>query len=228
LEHGSLLATASGTPQGSPVSPLLANVALHVLDEEWARSGHRLGALIRFADDFVVVCPTQARAEEARRRAMQVLGTLGLQLHPDKTRITCLARGEGGFEFLGFHHHMVESWKWRGRWYLQRWPSDRAMASVRSKVRQLTDRRFLGRELPFVVDDMNRRLRGWANYFRWGNSTEKFAQIDEYVHQRLAIWMSKKHKLQRKRNWCRFDWKWHKSLGVYQLAGKARPYPVHA
>jgi group II intron reverse transcriptase/maturase len=87
LEHGSLLATASGTPQGSPVFPLLANVALHVLDEEWARSGHRLGALIRFADDFVVVCPTRARAEEARRRAMQVLGTLGLQLHPDKTRI---------------------------------------------------------------------------------------------------------------------------------------------
>jgi hypothetical protein len=75
---------------------------------------------------------------------------------------------------------------------------------------------------------MNRRLRGWANYFRWGNSTEKFAQIDEYVHQRLAIWMSKKHKLQRKRNWRRFDWEWHKSLGVYQLAGKARPYPVHA
>jgi RNA-directed DNA polymerase len=227
LEHGSQLARASGTPQGSPASPLLANIALHVLDQEWARSGHRLGALIRYADDLVIICPTQARAEEAQCRAAKVLGTLGLQLHPDKTQITCLARGKGGFDFLGFHHHMVESWKWRGRWYVQRWPSDRAMTSIRSKVRQLTDRRSTGRELNAVVGDMNRRLRGWANYFRWGNSTEKFHQVDHYVHQRLAIWMSKKHKLRRKRNWDRFDWEWHKRIGVYQLA-KARPYPAHA
>jgi hypothetical protein len=199
-----------------------------VLDEEWARSGHRLGALIRYADDLVVVCPTQARAEEARRRATEVLGTLGLQLHPDKTRITCLARGKGGFDFLGYHHHLVQSWKWRGRRYLHRWPSDRAMTSIRSKVRQLMDRRSTGRELNAVVADLNRRLRGWANYFRWGNSAKKFARVDWYVHQRLAIWMSKKHKLRRKRNWDRFDWEWQRRIGVYQLVGKARSYPVHA
>jgi RNA-directed DNA polymerase len=228
LEHGSLLAVASGTPQGSPVSPLLCNVALHVLDQEFARPDNRLGVLIRYCDDFVVICPTQARAEAARERAAQVLGTVGLRLHPDKTRITCLAQGRGGFDFLGFHHHMVQSWKWRGRWYLHRWPSDRAMASVRSKVRQLTGLNTTWQALPFVVGAINRRLRGWANYFRWGNSAKKFAQVDRYVHQRLAIWMSKKHKLRHKRNWRRFDWEWHRSVGVYQLAGRARPHPAHA
>lgn len=229
LEHGSMLATASGTPQGSPVSPLLANVALHVLDEEWSRPGYHLGALIRFADDLVVVCPTRARAEEAQRRVEQVLGTLGLRLHPDKTRITCLARGEGGFDFLGFHHHLVESWKWRGRWYLHRWPSDRAMASVRSTVRELTSPRSTYGDVAYVVDRINRRLRGWANYFRWGNSAKKFANVDAYVHERLMIWMSHKHKLRRRRNWRRFDHKWLRSIGVYQLGQvKLQPYPAHA
>ena len=229
LDHGAMLATASGTPQGSPVSPLLANIALHVLDEEWARSGHLVGRLIRYADDFVVICPTQARAEEARRKAGEVLGTLGLRLHPDKTRIISLARGEGGFDFLGFHHRLVESWKWRGRWYVHRWPSDRAMASVRSKVRELTSRRNTYWDLAYLVERINRRLRGWANYFRRGNSARKFAHVDSYVHERLMIWMGHKHKLPRRRNWRRFNQEWLRSVGVYQLGRVTlQPYPAHA
>jgi retron-type reverse transcriptase len=105
MEHGAVTATVSGTPQGSPVSPLLANIALHVLDEEWRSSGHRLGVLIRYSDDFVAVCPTRARAEEARRRAAQALARVGLHLHPHKTRIVCLAKGQDGIDFLGFVRH---------------------------------------------------------------------------------------------------------------------------
>ncbi len=78
LEDGVVTDTVSGTPQGSPVSPLLANVALHVLDEEWAKVGRGLGRLVRFADDFVVLCRTQARAEEARQRVAHILAPLGL------------------------------------------------------------------------------------------------------------------------------------------------------
>jgi RNA-directed DNA polymerase len=228
LEHGSVTATVSGTPQGSPISPLLANVALHVLDEAWQGYGRRFGALIRYADDFVVVCPTQARAEEARRYAGEVLGRLGLQLHPDKTRVSCLAKGEDGFDFLGFHHHMVESWRWRGRYYLQRWPSDRAMRSIRDKVRELTGHNMTTLSLEYVVDKLNRRLRGWGNYFRNGNSTRKFAQLDSYVHRRLVIFMSTKHKRRRHHNWGRFDWKWQQRVGVYQLTGTVRARLAHA
>lgn len=135
FEGGVVSDVEAGTPQGSPVSPLLANIALHVLDEAWAAQGWRLGTLVRYCDDFVVVCPTPERAEAARDPAAATLAPLGLRLHPDKTKVVGLRRGEGGFDFLGFHHRMVESRKRKGRYYLQKWPSRRAMASIRAKVR---------------------------------------------------------------------------------------------
>jgi RNA-directed DNA polymerase len=119
LEDGVTTEAGSGTPQGSPISPLLCNIALHVLDAEWARtSGSSLGMLVRFADDFIVLCTSRARAEQARRRVSEILAGLGLQLHPDKTRIACLTRGREGVNFLGFYLHKVESWRRRGRYYL--------------------------------------------------------------------------------------------------------------
>ncbi|MHB1511431.1 MAG: group II intron reverse transcriptase/maturase [Acidimicrobiales bacterium] len=101
FEGGVVSETVSGTPQGSPISPLLANVALTVLDDAWAAGGHRLGALVRYADDFVILSPTHERAEEAKQRAGAVLRPLGLRLHPEKTRIVHLAKGAEGFDFLG-------------------------------------------------------------------------------------------------------------------------------
>jgi RNA-directed DNA polymerase len=84
LEDGVTTETGAGTPQGSPISPLLANIALHVLDQAWARGGRSLGMLVRYADDFVILCPTQQRAEQARRLVAEILATLGLHLHPDR------------------------------------------------------------------------------------------------------------------------------------------------
>ncbi|HMG30112.1 MAG TPA: reverse transcriptase domain-containing protein, partial [Jiangellaceae bacterium] len=83
LEEGASGPATAGTPQGSPISPLLANIALHVLDEAWQRDGHRLGVLVRYCDDFVILCPTRERAHQARELAGAVLADLGLQLHPD-------------------------------------------------------------------------------------------------------------------------------------------------
>ena len=224
LEDGVMSDSVSGTPQGSPVSPLLANIALHVLDVEWEKTGRRLGVLIRYADDFVVLCASKARAEEARDRAATVLATLGLQLNPDKTRIVRLTRGEEGFDFLGFHHHKVEAWRWPGRFYMQRWPSNRAMASITAKVREATDRRFVGYSLETAVIRLNPVLRGWGNYFRYGNSARKFTTVDSYVHMRLARLASVKHGL-RRRNWSRdnrFNLEWLAGLEVYRLTGTVR------
>jgi len=151
-----------------------------------------------------------------------------LQLHPDKTRVACLTRGHEGFDFLGFHLRKVESWKWRGRYYLQRWPSGRAMAAIRARVREATGRRFVGHPIEWVVGNLNRVLRGWGAYFRHGNPARKFAQIDSYVHQRLAIFASVKHGLHG-RNWQRrFTWAWLKALGVYRLSGRVRSGAAHA
>ena len=228
LEDGIITDTGSGTPQGSPISPLLCNVALHVLDAEWARTSGSLGVLVRYADDLLVLCRSRVCAEQARRRVAEILAGLGLHLHPDKTRIVCLTRGQQGVDFLGFHLRKVESWRFRGRYYLQRWPSDRAMAQVRAKIREVTDRRFVGYPVDWVVVRLNRVLRGWGGYFRHGNSARKFAQIDSYVHQRLAIFASVKHGLHG-RNWQRrFTWAWLKALGVHRLSGRVRGGAAHA
>jgi RNA-directed DNA polymerase len=228
FEGGVVSEVEAGTPQGSPVSPLLANIALHVLDEVWAASGWRLGTLVRYCDDFVVVCPTRERAEQARSLAAATLAGLGLRLHPDKTKIVCLRHGQDGFDFLGFHHRMVESWKHKGRYYLQKWPSRRAMASIRAKVQDRTPRGYAGRDMAAVVADLNPVLRGWGAYFRFGNSTRKFNAIDSYVHQRLAKLASVKHGISG-RNWTtRFTYGWLTNLGIYRLAGTVRYWSAHA
>jgi RNA-directed DNA polymerase len=221
LEGGIVSAIEAGTPQGSPISPLLCNVALHVLDEAWATEGQRLGVLVKYADDLVVLCATKQQAEQARELVAATLETLGLRLHPEKTGVVGLARGAEGFVFLGFEHRMRKSWR-TGYWYLQKWPSPRAMASIRGKIRDRTDRRYARLPLEHAVENVNHVVRGWGNYFRYGNSGEKFSAIDSYVNERLAILASAKHGLQG-RNWVsRFNYEWCTKLGVYRLTGTVK------
>jgi group II intron reverse transcriptase/maturase len=228
FEGGVVTDSGAGTPQGSPLSPLLANIALHLLDEAWKANGSRLGTLVRYCDDFVVLCPTKARAEAARDLAAQTLAPIGLRLHPEKTRIVCVRKGEEGFDFLGFHHRMMESEKWKGRHYLQRWPSARAMASIRSKIRDRTHRGYSSLELTYVVGSLNSVIRGWGAYFRHGNSARKFAAIDAYVHRRLAKLASIKHGM-KGLNWTtHFTYGWASDLGIYRLTGTVRYLAANA
>jgi group II intron reverse transcriptase/maturase len=222
FEGGIVSAIEAGTPQGSPLSPLLANIALHVLDRAWRDEGRRLGVLVRYADDLVVLCATREQAEKARELVAAVLETLGLRLSPEKTRIVQLAGGAEGFDFLGFHHRMGKSRK-DGRFYLLKWPSARAMAQIRAKIRERTDRRRARLPLEWAVENVNHVVRGWGNYFRYGNSAAKFSVIDSYVNERLAILASAKHGLQG-RNWVtRFNYEWATRLGVHRLSGTVRP-----
>ncbi len=228
FEAGMVFDSEAGTPQGSPISPLLANIALHVLDEVWEQHGRRLGTLIRFADDFVVLCSTRQRAEQARALAETTLAPLGLRLHPDKTQIVDIRRGAQGFDFLGFHHRMIESRKRPGRWWLNKWPSPRAMTSIRGKIRSMTAPSRVGLELSAVVEQLNPVLRGWGAYFRQGNSSAKFGAIDYYVHERVAVLASRKYGLSGF-NWAdRFTWDWLANLGIYRLTGTVRYPTVHA
>ncbi len=227
FEGGIVSDPEAGTPQGSPISPLLANVALHVVDVAWAASAG-LGTLVRYADDFVVLTTSRSRAEEARRRIEAVLAGLGLRMHPDKTRIVCLKDGEDGFDFLGFHHRKTPS-KFGDRRYLSKWPSPRAMASVRAKIREHTDRRFASRDLHQVLGDLNPVLRGWGAYFRYGNSNRKFAAVDSYVHERMAKLASVKYATRYRLTASRFNYGWLTGLGVYRLTGNVRRWsPAHA
>lgn len=228
FEGGVVSGTDAGTPQGSPISPLLANIALHVLDEVWQTAGRRLGTLVRYADDLVVLCPTRERAAQARDLVEATLRPLGLQLHPGKTTVVDLRGGAEGFDFLGFHHRMVVSKKQRGRYWLNKWPSPRAMASIRAKVRERTSPSRVGADLHVVVDDLNPVLRGWGAYFRQGNSSAKFGAVDSYVHERMARLASRKYGLHGV-NWLdRFTWDWLTRLGIYRLTGTVRYPTAHA
>jgi group II intron reverse transcriptase/maturase len=228
FEGGVITEPGSGTPQGSPISPLLANIALHRLDQALRNERRLTGTLVRYADDFVVLCPTVEEAKEAQRRAAVVLGELGLRLSPEKTRIVELTRGKEGFDFLGFHMHKVESWKWRGKFYLQRWPSARAMNNVRAKIRALTNRRYAGLDLAAIVERLNPMIRGWGNYFRIGNCARKFHQIDAYLHERLAILAADKHQRSGRRWVADYNWAWFQRLGVHTLGGSVRYGNAHA
>jgi RNA-directed DNA polymerase len=190
MEEGERRATVTGTPQGGVISPLLSNIYLHVLDRVWETRSASLGTLVRYADDFVVMCNTRADVEEARQRVSAVLTRLGLELHPEKTRTVDLSRGREGFDFLGCHLHKRMSgpiWERTHRrvYFLQRWPSPRAMTRVRARVRGLTSRARCHTDLRSVIADLNPVLRGWAQYFRTGNAADKFIQVDRYVEERL-------------------------------------------
>ena len=144
-----------------------------------------------------------------------------LVLHPQKTRVLDLTEGRDGFDFLGFHIRLVRSWKW-GRWYCQQWPSHRALAALRAKIKEITGPRSL---LPLPIEEIVKRLnpvlRGWGDYFRRGNSARKFSQIDLYVHERLALFDSKKrgHSGRRRQEHTN---RWLPSLHVVQLSGSVR------
>ena len=231
LVDGVVSETVAGTPQGGVISPLLANIYLHAFDRAWAE--HGTGELVRYADDFVVLCRSVSQAEEAQRRAGYLLGGLGLVLHPEKTRVVDLRGGRQGFDFLGFHLRARMSgrlWEQRQivRYYLHRWPSARSMKRARARVNALTDRSRVGMELQDVIGALNRFLRGWGNYFRTGNSADKFSSMDRHVAWRLKRLLIKK----RGRNlragqagkWTRT---WFHEQGLHQLMGTIR-YPKAA
>jgi len=190
MEEGVVSKTTAGTPQGGVISPLLSNIYLHVLDVLWTRHSAPLGTLVRYADDFVVMCKTRKNCEQAEARIRVILKRLGLELHPDKTRRVELYDGKEGFDFLGCHLHKRMSGKLLERtgqrlYFLQRWPSQRSMQRIRQRVKELTPRSRCHADLREVIADLNPVLRGWGSYFRTGNAAKRFNQVDGYVYRRL-------------------------------------------
>ena len=232
MVDGSVQRTVAGTPQGGVISPLLSNIYLHVLDTELAARG--VGELVRYADDGVVLCRSAAQARAALDAVGEILAGLGLQLHPDKTRIVDLREGREGFDFLGCHFRARMSgrlWEQRRvrRYYLHRWPAPRAMKRLREKVKARTGRNRVGvRDVRTVIEELNPILRGWGNYFRTGNAAHKFRQVDNYVVKRLRSLMIKKRGRNLRAGQAQ-QWNedWFNGLGLHRLRGTVR-YPKTA
>jgi len=227
MEDGTVRETLAGTPQGGVISPLLANIYLHLLDRLWAKKCGSLGVLIRYADDFVVMTTTESKAKEALRQIQFVMSKLGLVLHPEKTRMVDLRRGKGSFVFLGCTIRKKRSILRNPRaYYMHRWPSPKAMKRLRDRVREITHSRNSGADVKQVIAKLNPVLRGWANYFRSGTTSREFLKVDRFVYARLVRWLFRRggQRQGRRENWTseRF---W--GMGLYRLRGTVR-YPAQA
>ena len=216
MEDGALHRDVTGTPQGGVISPVLCNVYLHRLDRQWAKRG--CGELVRFADDLVVMCHSKREAEAALVALRSILAEMGLQLKQAKTRIVHLAEGGEGLVFLGFEHRRVRGERgYRHLRFLARWPSREAMSRARQRIRELTDRRRLLRPVEEIVRDVNDYLRGWANYFRYGNSRLCFTKIRTYALQRLVLFMAKRHHRASRYGWTVVNYHSRNQLGLISL-----------
>lgn len=204
-EDGQLRNTATGTPQGGILSPLLANVALSVLDEHFAGAWQAAGTsyqrfkrrqqgfatyrLVRYADDFVVlVAGTAAHAADLREEVAAVLAPMGLRLSEAKTKVCHI---DEGFDFLGFR---IQRRRKRGtdKRVVYTYPSKKALASIVGRVRMLT-RRSSHPTLAALLRQLNPVLRGWCTYFRYGVSKATFGYLDQYTWHRVVRWIRKRH-----------------------------------
>ena len=230
MENGTVSPTVAGTPQGGVISPLLSNIYLHVLDVMWTKQSAPLGTLVRYADDFVVMCRTKKECEQAEARVKVILARLGLELHPDKTRRVELYDGKEGFDFLGCHLHKRLSGKLLEEkgvrlYFLQRWPSQRSMQKIRQNVKKLTPRSRCHADIREVIEDLNPVIRGWGNYFRTGNAAARFNQIDGYVWRRLrALRVRRKGRNLKPGEAKKWTREYFESLGLIRLRGTVR-YP---
>jgi RNA-directed DNA polymerase len=227
MEDGTVRETLAGTPQGGVISPLLANIYLHLLDRLWAKKCGSLGKLIRYADDFVVMSTTEPKAKEALRQIQFVMSKLGLVLHPEKTRMVELRRGKGSFVFLGCTIRKKRSILRNPRaYYMHRWPSPKAMKRLRDRVREITDSRQSGKDVKQIIAELNPVLRGWGNYFRTGTCSREFLHMDNFVYRRLLRWFYRRGG---QRATKRAPWTGQQlhDMGLYRLRGTVR-YPAKA
>jgi len=167
-----------GTPQGAVISPLLANIYLHPLDRHMREKGHRM---VRYADDFVVLCRT---AEQARTALQEVRGWVeqnGLRLNADKTHVGDCRQAGQGFEFLGYRFEA-------GR----RWIRSKSLKALQERIRMKT-KRTRGESLAKIIEDLNPMLRGWFNYFKHAHSVTQLG-IDGFVRRRLRAILRKQEK----------------------------------
>ena len=182
-----------GTPQGGVISPLLANCYLHILDRIWQRrhlKGKLSAHLVRYADDFVVMC--RKDVEEPLNVVRHVLERLGLSLNETKTHIVDAT--QVSFNFLGFSIRISRGMR-TGKPYPHVCPADKSLTKIKARLTALTGRKLTPIPLEEIVGNVNRSLKGWVNYFHYRNSNQGLEKVKVHAEQRLRIHLMKRHKV---------------------------------
>ncbi|AMV41018.1 group II intron reverse transcriptase/maturase [Planctomyces sp. SH-PL62] len=212
-----------GTPQGSPLSPLLSNVYMRRFVRGWKTMGHerRMQAyVVNYADDFVICC--RGSADEAMAEMRGMMSKLRLTINEAKTR-RCRVPEES-FDFLGYTIGRCHSPR-TGRAFIGTYPSAKKVARLRDEIRETTDRRWLYTDVEDRVARLNRKLLGWSNYFRLGPVSRAYRAIDRHSCQRLRRWLCAKHKV-KNRGMSRFpDRLLFEELGLIRLSDRTRDFP---
>jgi group II intron reverse transcriptase/maturase len=189
MEDGELRKQVTGTPQGGCISPLLSNIYLHSFDKMWQQAGVQGTKLIRYADDFVILC--RRGGHWALQRVRQFLARLGLVLNEEKTRVVSVSKG---FDFLGmtFRYQKTSRQAKKLQYCCYRWPRQKAVASLQETIRRRIGNRY-SLSLQEVVHEINPILRGWYNYFKASNGEPIFRGLDRFILNRLRIFVKRKH-----------------------------------
>lgn len=202
MKDGILETNEIGSPQGGVISPLLSNIYLNYMDTLWEKHFSHLGKLIRFADDFVVVCKNYKSVKHARRAIEEIMRRLELTLSEEKTKIVSLWNGKDGFDFLGFHNRMIKHKNNRGYEYYQlvQWISNKAKKRIQEKVRNYLSRSTYKFNLKDMIKGMNRKIIGWRNYYGVSRY-DKLIQIDRYIIMRFILWFNGKRQATKRKSY---------------------------
>ena len=217
-----------GTPQGGVISPLLANIYLNLLDRIWDRKELDQGLrarLVRYADDFVVLCAAGTQRPEAI--VHQVLDALGLSLNETKTRV--VDTKTESFDFLGFEIKMVVSQR-TGNAYPQVQPARKSIRRIKDRVKHLTRRSMTPVQLDAIIETVNQSLRGWVGYFHYRNCSQVLSEVKTFSEQRLRIHLRNRHKLKYwSQGYARFPNRvLYERYGLYKMPTTAGWHKAHA
>ena len=212
-----------GSPQGSPISPLLSNIYMRRFVKGWKTGGHerRLKArIVNYADDFVICC--RGTADDAMAVMQGMMSKLKLTVNETKTRLCRLP--EGSFDFLGYTIGRCHSPR-TGEAYIGPRPSRKSIERFCREISELTGRRWASRQVDYQVVELNRKLKGWENYFRLGTVQRAYRLVDNHVRYRLRRWLKAKYKV-RGPGKTRFPKGYlYEDLGLYSLQGWAGRSP---
>ena len=195
MENGELTESKLGSPQGGVISPLLANIYLHYFDCKWEYHFKHLGKLIRYCDDFVVICRTKKEAEHVLKAVKSIMGRLELELHSEKTRLVSMWDGKEGFDFLGFHHRRKTTETSGGQKFSEthQFPSKKAMQKMRDNIKWVfASRSTLLLDVRKMIEILNPKIIGMRNYYGLKNAGKQLNKIDWYIIKKFTLWYNYK------------------------------------
>jgi RNA-directed DNA polymerase len=196
MEDGAIKENTVGAPQGGVISPLLSNIYLNYFDRLWTRKFSNLGTLIRYADDFVILCKRKSQADEAMRAMTAIMNRLELTIHENKTKLVDMYFGKESFDFLGFNNRFkrgrTREWKWY--WRLFQVPSKKAMKKMRANIKEVFQSPAkLQLKAEETIKILNPKIVGMRNYYSREFARQKLWDIDRYILKKFTKWYNRKH-----------------------------------